>query len=263
MEAVIKQADIKQPDLVDITGGAPEMNQYLGRFVSGLRGHGHRVQVRTNLTVLLGFEWDGFIQMYRENGVKLVASLPCYEEAEVDSVRGDGTFDDSIRVLQELNEASYGIDDRLQLDLVFNPEDAFLPPNQSNLEGVFKSKLKEEYGVVFNHLITITNMPVGRFADKLSNDGTIETYMGLLRETYNPNTLDGLMCRAQVSVDYDGTLYDCDFNLANKLPIPGKPNVKDPSLDLDTLDKRVIVTGSHCFGCTAGEGSSCGGALVP
>lgn len=177
-------------------------------------------------------------------------------------MRGDGTFDDSVILLKEFNKVGYGVEEDLQLDLVFNPEDAFLPPNQSNLEQVFKLRLKEDFGIVFNHLITITNMPVGRFEDKLREEGTFETYMDMLKETYNPETLDSLMCRSQISVDYDGTLYDCDFNLANKMPLSNKPNIKDSSLDLTSLKNRKIVTDLHCFGCTAGEGSSCGGALV-
>ncbi len=237
------------------------MNPHLEKFVSELAKQRHNIQVRTNLTVLLDGERNKFIQIYRENGVKLVASLPCYEAAEVDSIRGDGTFNDSIIILKELNQAGYG-KDQLQLDLIFNPEDAFLPPNQSNLEDVFKLRLKEDFGIVFDHLITITNMPVGRFEDNLREEGTLETYIDMLKATYNPETLDGLMCRTQISIDYDGTLYDCDFNLANKMPLSNKPNIKDPSLDLTSLNNRNIVTGSHCFGCTAGEGSSCRGALV-
>ena len=262
MQAIIKYADLLKPSLVDITGGAPEMNPHLRHFVSKLTKHGHKVQVRTNLTVLLEGERDDIIRMYRENGVKIVASLPCYEAAEVDSVRGDGTFDDSVLILKELNKAGYGIEEELQLDLVFNPEDAFLPPNQSNLETVFKKRLTDDFGIVFNHLMTITNMPVGRFEDKLKAEGNLENYMGLLKETFNPETLRGLMCLNQISVDFDGTLHDCDFNLANKMPLQGKPNIKDPELDLTSLPNRLIVTGNHCFGCTAGEGSSCGGALV-
>ena len=262
MQATIEHAFEAKPRLIDITGGAPEMNPHLEKFVSMLAKQGHKIQIRTNLTVLLDSEWNKFIQIYRRNGVKLVASLPCYEAAEVDSVRGDGTFNDSVKILKELNQEGYCIEERLQLDLVFNPEDAFLPPNQSNLEGVFKFRLKEDFGIVFNHLITIINMPVGRFADKLREEGTLQTYMEMLKKTYNSKTLDGLMCRTQISVDYDGTLYDCDFNLANKMPLLNKPNIKDQSLDLTSLNNRTIVTGPHCFGCTAGEGSSCGGALV-
>ena len=238
------------------------MNPFLGDFITDLTKHGHNVQVRTNLTVLLDEEREGFIQLYKLNGVKLVASLPCYEEAEVDSVRGDGTFDDSIEILKRLNLVGYGIDDQLQLDLVFNPEAAFLPPNQSNLEKTYKLKLKEDFGIFFNHLIAITNMPVGRFEDKLMVEDNLESYMKLLRDNFNRDTLDGLMCRTQISIDYDGALYDCDFNLANKLPLSNKPNINDPSLDLNKFNNRTIITEAHCFGCTAGEGSSCSGALV-
>jgi radical SAM/Cys-rich protein len=262
MQAIIEHANKVKPRLVDITGGAPEMNPHLENFVTELAKKGHNIQVRTNLTVLHDVERNKFIQIYREKDVKLVASLPCYEAAEVDSVRGDGSFDDSVIILKEFNIVGYGVEEDLQLDLVFNPEDAFLPPNQSNLEQVFKLRLKEDFGIVFNHLITITNMPVGRFEDKLREEGTFESYMDMLKETYNPETLDSLMCRTQISVDYDGTLYDCDFNLANKMTLSKKPNIKDSSLDLTSLKNRKIVTDLHCFGCTAGEGSSCGGALV-
>ena len=262
MKAIVRHADKQNPRYIDITGGSPEMNPYLGDFITELTKHAHSVQVRTNLTVLLDEEREGFIQMYKRNRVKLVASLPCYEDAEVDSVRGDGTFKDSVETLRRLNLAGYGVDDRLQLDLVFNPEDAFLPPNQTNLEKVFKLRLKKDFGLFFNRLITITNMPVGRFEDKLRAEDNLESYMKLLMDNFNQDTLEGLMCRTQISVDYDGTLYDCDFNLANKLPLINKPNINDPSIDLSKLNNRTIITGAHCFGCTAGEGSSCSGALV-
>ncbi len=238
------------------------MNPYLGDFIGELTRSGHPVQVRTNLTVLLEKEREDLVQMYRDNWVKLVASLPCYEGAEVDSVRGEGTFDDSVKMLRRLNTTGYGVDDRLQLDLVFNPEHAFLPPNQGQLEETFKNRLEEDFGVVFNNLITITNMPVGRFEEKLRTEGNMDGYMKLLRDGFNPHTLGRLMCRTQISVDYDGTLFDCDFNLANKMPLKDKPNIKDTFIDLNDLKNRNIVTGSHCFGCSAGEGSSCSGALV-
>jgi radical SAM/Cys-rich protein len=262
MQAIIWHANLLKPRLVDITGGAPEMNSYLGDLIGDLTKSGHPVQVRTNLTVLLEKEGEGLVQIYRDNRVKLVASLPCYEDAEVDSVRGEGTFDDSVKMLRRLNTAGYGVDDRLQLDLVFNPEHAFLPPNQEQLEETFKIRMEEDFGVVFNNLITITNMPVGRFEEKLRTEGKIDSYMKLLRDSFNPNTLGRLMCKTQISVDYDGTLFDCDFNLANKMPLKNKPNIKDPFIDLSNLINRNIVTGLHCFGCSAGEGSSCSGALV-
>jgi radical SAM/Cys-rich protein len=262
MQAIIRHANLLKPRLVDITGGAPEMNSHLGGFIGKLTKSGHPVQVRTNLTVLLEKERESFVQIYRDNYVKLVASLPCYEDAEVDSVRGEGTFDDSVKMLRRLNTAGYGVDDRLQLDLVFNPEYAFLPPNQKQLEETFKNRLDEDFGVVFNNLITITNMPVGRFEEKLKTEGNMDSYIKLLRDGFNPNTLERLMCKTQISVDYDGTLFDCDFNLANKIPLKNKPNINDPFIDLNKLKNRNIVTSLHCFGCTAGEGSSCGGALV-
>jgi radical SAM/Cys-rich protein len=218
--------------------------------------------VRTNLTVLLEKEMDNLIQVYRDNRVIIVASLPCYEDKEVDSVRGEGTFGESLEILRRLNLAGYGINEKLHLDLVFNPEHAFLPPNQENLEKTFKIRLEEDFGVVFNNLITITNMPVGRFEDKLRAEGNMGSYMKLLRDDFNPNTLDRLMCKTQISVDYDGTLFDCDFNLANKMPLKNKPNINDLFIDLNDLKNRNIVTGPHCFGCSAGEGSSCSGALV-
>lgn len=261
MKAIISLADAMTPSLVDLTGGAPEMNPHLGEFIETLREAGHRVQARTNLTALLEPWGEQFIQIYSDHGVKLVASLPCYEAAEVDSVRGDGTFDDSVVALQRLNEAGYGRGGELELDLVFNPEGAFLPPEQSMLEGVFHEKLKREHGIVFDSLITIANMPVGRFTEHLKLNGMYEEYMELLRETYNPETRGNLMCRHQLSVGWDGALFDCDFNLALGMPMAGAPNVSDPGLDLKELRDRRIVTGVHCFGCTAGQGSSCSGAL--
>ncbi len=262
MQEILKHVNLLKPRLVDITGGAPELNPYLGDFIGELSRSGYPVQVRTNLTVLLEKENKGLVKVYRDYLVKIVASLPCYEEAEVDSVRGEGTFDESIKMLRRLNEIGYGENDLLQLDLVFNPEHALLPPNQEKLEDVFKTRLKEDYGIVFNRLITITNMPVGRFEDKLRKEGELGEYIKLLHDSYNPKTLDNLMCKTQISIDYDGTLFDCDFNLAKKIPLEDKPNINDQYIDLNDFKEREIITGSHCFGCSAGEGSSCRGALV-
>jgi radical SAM/Cys-rich protein len=262
IQEIIKQANQLKPKLVDITGGAPEMNPHLTDFIIELTNHGHPIQVRTNLTVLLEKEMEGLIQIYRDNCVKLVASLPCYEHKRVDHVRGKGTFDDSIKIMKKLNKSGYGVHDKLQLDLVFNPKDAFLPPSQSNLEKTYKLRLKEDFGIVFNHLIKIINMPIGRFKDKLIEENTFARYLNLLQDNFNPNTLDKLMCKTQICVDYDGFLYDCDFNLANKMPLEGKPNIKDTNIKWNDLKKRTIITGLHCFGCTAGEGSSCNGAII-
>ncbi len=259
---LVKSANILNPSLVDITGGAPEMNPYLKDFINELDRYGHPIQVRTNLTVLLEGRRGDFIKFYKDKCVKLVASLPCYEAEEVNSVRGEGTFEKSIESLKVLNTVGYGVEDKLELDLVFNPEDAFLPPNQKMLEETYKVRLKEDYGIVFNNLITITNMPVGRFEIKLRDEGNLNSYMKLLIDRFNPETLTGLMCRTQISVNYDGGLFDCDFNIARNKPVKGKPNIRDPNLDLNTLKVRNIVTDSHCYGCTAGEGSSCSGAII-
>ena len=258
---LVEITDSMSPKLVDITGGAPELNPYVREFISMLTGHGHRVQLRTNLTALLLDE--SFITFFVSNKVKLVASLPCYEAAEVDSVRGDGTFDDSILALRMLNEVGYGVEPHLELDLVFNPEADFLPPPQDKLEETFHRKLREDFGVEFTHLIVISNMPVGRFRENLVETGKFSGYMSLLRDSFNPETLIALMCRHQLNVNWDGTVYDCDFNLALGLPIiTGIINVNNPDFDHEKLLDREIVLGDHCFGCTAGQGSSCSGALT-
>lgn len=262
MQLVISKAHEIKPKLIDITGGAPELNPYLGKFVKTLRENGHKVQVRTNLTILLEMGMETMIEFYRDNGVKLVASLPCYLRKEVDSVRGDGTFQKSIEVLKRLNRVGYGLDSELELDLVFNPEGAFLPPEQSSLEHEYQSELQERLGIAFDKLIAISNMPVGRFSQLLHKHNMYEKYDQLLRESFNFKTLEGLMCRHQVDVGWDGTIYDCDFNLGLRLPIGyGFPSHMT-AFDLAKLSCRRIFTGNHCFGCTAGNGSSCGGALV-
>lgn len=259
MEEVLRAAAAIRPKLVDLTGGAPEHNPHLTWLVRSLQDAGHPVQVRTNLTVLEETGMDRMMSFYRDSGVKLVASLPCFYRAEVDTVRGDGVFDKSIRVVQHLNELGYGREGDLVLDLVFNPEADFLPGEQKALQARYREILGTDYGIVFNDLLTIANMPVGRFRDQLEANGTLESYDELLRSTYNPRTVDHLMCRSQIDVGPDGRLYDCDFNLASNLPVEGGRHIRD--LDLDALVGRRIVTGDHCFGCTAGQGSSCGGAL--
>jgi radical SAM/Cys-rich protein len=262
MQLVLDKTSEIRPGLIDITGGAPELNPHLRRFVKTLRENHYSIQVRTNLAILLEPRIEHLIDFYRDNGVKLVASLPCYLRKEVDSVRGDGTFTKSIEVLKRLNDVGYGLDPRLELDLVFNPEGAFLPPQQSVLEREYHAELQEKFGIVFNNLITITNMPVGRFSELLHQQNRYEKYSHLLRESFNLKTLDRLMCRHQVDVGWDGAIYDCDFNLGLKLPIGyGVPSHID-AFDFAALSRRRIVTGDHCFGCTAGNGSSCGGALV-
>ena len=262
MQHVLDTARKIQPKLIDITGGAPELNPLLQRFVRSLRENRHNVQVRTNLTVLLQPTMETMMNFYRDTGVKLVASFPCYTKKNVDPVRGDGVFEKSIEALNSLNAIGYGSDPSLKLDLVYNPAGAFLPPEQSSLESDYRKELEANFGIVFNNLITLTNMPIGRFLQLLRQQNQYREYDRLLRESFNPKTLDGLMCRHQVEVGWDGTLYDCDFNLALQLPISCGAPSHITDFSLATHSSRRIVTGNHCFGCTAGYGSSCGGALA-
>lgn len=259
MSRVVELADKIQPSLVDITGGAPEMNPNIRWLITELSKGEYKTQLRTNLTALLLDK--SIIDFLVKFKVKLVASLPCYEAHEVDSVRGDGTFDKSIKVLNILNEVGYS--NKLELDLVYNPEKDFLPPNQKMLEEVYRKRLNEDYGIKFTNLITIANMPVGRFRENLEKEKKYKAYMKLLRDTFNPETISDLMCRHQVNVNWDGTIYDCDFNLACGLPMMiEKNNINDAEFDIEILLDRTIAYEEYCFGCAAGQGSSCSGALI-
>jgi radical SAM/Cys-rich protein len=260
MEVILKVAKYVRPELVDITGGAPELNPSLPHFLKALVDRNYKVQVRTNLTVLLDPILRGQMELYRDLQIRLVGSLPCYKEADVDNVRGDGVFKKSLKILTKLNELGYGINPELELDLVFNPEAAFLSPDQSDLEATYKEILSSEWGVHFNRLLTITNMPVGRFKQWLDEEQQTAHYQQLLEEAFNPDTLDKLMCRHQVCVGWDGLIYDCDFNFAIKLPVATTPK-HIHQFDPASHKTREIMTGPHCFGCTAGKGSSCAGAL--
>ncbi len=260
MEEVLKVADQIHPELIDITGGSPELNPSLPRFLRALADKNYKIQVRTNLTVLLDPVLSGIMDLYRELRIRVVGSLPCYLEADVDRQRGNGVFKKSIQILKDFNALGYGVNPELELDLVFNPEGAFLPSDQSELEATYKDILSNEFGISFNHLLTITNMPIGRFKQLLDEEEQASHYQMLLENTFNPDTLDKLMCRYQVCIGWDGLIYDCDFNFALKLPVVTTPkNVHQ--FDSVTHRTREIVTGPHCFGCTAGSGSSCGGAL--
>ena len=260
MENIIEIADNIQPELIDITGGAPELNPSLPQFLKALNARNHRVQVRTNLTVLLDPALRGQMELYRDFQIRLVGSLPCYLEDDVDRVRGEGTFKKSIKILKALNKLGYGLKHELEIDLIFNPEDASLPPNQSELETTYREILSTEFGVHFNRLLTITNMPIGRFRQLLEAERLETQYQQLLENSFNPATLDKLMCRHQVCIGWDGLIYDCDFNFALKLPVSTTPK-QIQQFDPASHKIREIVTGPHCFGCTAGSGSSCGGAL--
>ena len=250
---------------VDLTGGAPELNENFRDLVRHARALGLNVIDRCNLTVLFEPGMEDLADFLTEQGVEVVASLPCYSEENVDKQRGVGVFDKSIAALRDLNTRGYGqAGSPLRLNLVYNPVGAFLPPDQRELELQYRAQLRDAFGIEFSSLITITNMPIKRFAEQLSRNGEHDTYMSLLVNHFNIETIPGLMCRSMVSIGYDGSLYDCDFN--QMLEIPLQLEGRDASLnDLDSfaqLGGTPIETYTHCFGCTAGAGSSCGGALA-
>jgi radical SAM/Cys-rich protein len=257
-------------DTLDVTGGAPEMHPDFRDLVRGARALGRRVIDRCNLTILFEEGQEDTDVFLAEQGVEIVASLPCYSLENVEAQRGRGVFDRSIRALQRLNALGYGrahgssapnANGELRLDLIYNPVGAFLPPEQASLEDDYRAELGERFGIVFDRLLTITNMPIKRFAHDLHRRGEYEAYMGLLVNHFNPANVEGLMCRSLVSVGHDGVLYDCDFNQALEIPLPDSPRTIYDVDDLDALQGNPIATGPHCFGCTAGAGSSCGGAL--
>ena len=248
--------------LADVTGGAPELNPFFRRFIGAIRAEGIRVQVRTNLTVLAEPGMEGLPEFLRDHRVQLVGSMPCYLEENVRSQRGIGAYEKSIASIRRLNAVGYGSDPALPLNLVYNPGGPFLPPSQSALEEDYRRELGQRFGIRFNRLLTLANMPLGRFREELGRRNAEKDYLRLLRQSFNPETVQGLMCRHQISVGWDGALYDCDFNLALGLRVNhGAPDhIRD--FKAEALALRRIVTGEHCFGCTAGSGSSCGGALV-
>jgi radical SAM/Cys-rich protein len=262
MSAIVRLASALPGCLVDLTGGAPELHPAFRRFVTMLREAGVAVQVRTNLTV---FDEPGQAdtpEFLAGQQVRLVASLPCYLNENVTAQRGGGVFPRSLVALRRLNALGYGRRDELPLNLVYNPGGPFLPPEQTTLEADYRRTLRACYGVEFNRLLTIANMPMGRFLQDLSAHGKLDGYRALLRDNFNPLTLPGLMCRHQICVAWDGRLADCDFNLVLGLGLaPGMPQQVE-ELQPGVLRGRRIVTGEHCFACTAGNGSSCGGALV-
>jgi radical SAM/Cys-rich protein len=262
MERVLDLVDETGCRFVDLTGGAPELNHNLKRFIKALRGRDVHVQVRTNLTILLEPEMAGLAEFFYAQQVGLVASMPCYLEENVDAQRGPGTYAGSVEVIRMLNGLGYGAVGGLPLDLVYNPGGPSLPPPQKKLEEEYKRELWQRFAVEFSNLITITNIPIGRFQADLRREGREADYWSLLQQSFNPNTLDGLMCRSQISVGWDGTLYDCDFNLALNLPIQPVDQTMLGHCNPAQLEIRPVVTGSHCFACTSGSGSSCSGTLV-
>ena len=259
VDGVISLASKRKGLLFDITGGAPELHPRLIELITALKSLGHRVQVRTNLTILTSPDYIHLIKFYSDNDVNLVASLPCYLEANITAQRGEGAYDASISALQSLNDSGYG--ERLPLNLVYNPGGPFLPPSQSALEEAYKSELFERFGITFTSLLTITNMPIGRFMEELESTGEAASYKKLLVDSFNPRNIDALMCRHQICINWDGALRDCDFNHALSIPTSGDAPKHISEVDWKKIEGRKISTGEHCFGCTAGSGSSCAGAL--
>ena len=253
--------EYKIPTL-DITGGAPELISDFRYFVIEARKTGAKIIVRHNLTVMFEEGYEDLPEFFAENECEVVCSLPYFLQQQTDAQRGAGVFDKSIEGLKKLNAVGYGTDEKLILNLVYNPVGAFLPPEQTAIEADFRRELKTRYDISFNNLFTITNMPIARYLDWLRRSGNEEKYMQKLVGAFNPNTINGLMCRNLISVDWRGNLYDCDFNQMLELGIDDELPRTIFDFDLARLEKRRVVTANHCFGCTAGSGSSCGGAVA-
>ncbi len=263
VDAVLECLAASGARTLDLTGGAPELNPHFRRLVREARGLGVEVIDRCNLTVLETPGQEDTAEFLAEHGVRIVASLPCYLRKNVDAQRGAGVFDASIRVLRRLNALGYGRGGGLVLELVHNPPGPVLPGGQAALEADYRRVLGDRHGVVFDRLLVLANMPIRRFGSTLVSRGELEGYLGLLRSAHRPENLEAVMCRSLVSVDWQGLVYDCDFNQMLGLPlrVPGRGAVHVRELAQIRLEGNPIVVAGHCYGCTAGQGSSCGGAL--
>ena len=245
---------------VDLTGGAPEMNQYFQYMIKKLREKNIHIIDRCNLTILEEKGMSNMVDFLAQQEVEIVASLPCYKDTNVDAQRGKGVFTKSIKALQHLNKKGYGLNKKLMLNLVYNPQGATLPPKQWELELEYKSYLLENYNISFNNLFTITNMPINRFGITLVSKKIFHKYMDLLKSTFSQIAKENVMCRNLLSIDYNGYVYDCDFNQMLGIDISNiRTHIKD--VKQDELVNKIIATGDHCYGCTAGSGSSCGGVI--
>lgn len=261
---VVRYLESSDVAVLDLTGGAPEINSHFRDLVTRARELGVRVMDRCNLTIIEEPGQQDLTEFLASNQVEIAASLPCYIEENVNRQRGDGVFEKSIRALRKLNNLGYGIvGSGLALDLVYNPQGPTLPPPQGELEQQYRRHLIDEYGVSFNHLFTLANMPIQRFGSTLISRGQFNEYMGTLRTAYREENLESVMCRSLISVDWQGFVYDCDFNQMLGLPLryKNRRNLRLDDLIGHDLDGNPIVVRDHCFGCTAGQGSSCGGAL--
>jgi radical SAM/Cys-rich protein len=250
--------------IVDLTGGAPEMIpdfRYFIEQVKSLQPDRHIID-RCNLTILLQRGYQDLAAFLARNKVEIIASMPCYSPGNVNAQRGEGVFEGSIAALQLLNLLGYGIDPDLPLHLVYNPVGAFLAPSQIELETDYKRELKQHFGIVFNSLYALTNLPIGRFASYLRHNNKLDEYMELLIQAFNPATIHGLMCRNTISVGWRGEVYDCDFNQQLEMQWNNGAPISLWDVDPEKIENRKIMTGNHCFGCTAGAGSGCGGAIL-
>ena len=263
VDRVIDWFALTEIPTIDLTGGAPEMIPNFRYFIERVKTlrPSRRVIDRCNLTILLEPGYEGLAQFLARHKVEIIASMPCYTAENVNAQRGQGVFDSSIKALRVLNSLGYGSD--LPLHLVYNPVGAFLPGPQAELEADYKRELKKHFGIIFNNLYTITNLPIARFASYLRHNNKLEEYMQLLIDNFNPATVFGLMCRNTISVGWTGEVFDCDFNqMLNMNWRNGSGPLHLWDLDPAAVENREILTGNHCFGCTAGAGSSCAGALV-
>jgi radical SAM/Cys-rich protein len=265
VDLVLRVLEARSLATLDITGGAPELNPHFRRLVTGARRLGVRVIDRCNLTIVNEPGFEDLAQVLAGERVEITASLPCYTKDNVERQRGEHVFESSILALRKLNALGYGHDGSgLTLNLVYNPLGAFLPPAQDKLEADYRRELGLHFGIVFNHLFTLANMPIARFGSTLVSQGRFDAYMQLLRGAHNPANLEGVMCRSLVSVDWRGYLYDCDFNQMLGIPLvaAGRPRRHLSDLLHQDLNEEAIAVADHCYGCTAGQGSSCGGALA-
>lgn len=254
-EHIIEAFKLGGYSTIDITGGAPEMNPNFRWFLEEISKYAKTILVRTNLIILIVKGYQDIFYLYKKLKVQIVASLPYYNEKVVAKQRGKGVFSKSIQVIQKLNELGYGVEPELILNLVYNPNGAYLPPKQENIEKIYKKKLYKNFGIVFNNLFVITNNPIGRFSQFLQKEDLYDGYMKKLYKAYNEDTVENVMCRYMISIGPDGKLYDCDFNLIENLQVNNKINTVE-KLAKEKIGIRKIVTGLHCYGCTAGSGSS-------
>ena len=263
MDLCLDAIDKSGCSTVDLTGGAPEMNPDFRWFVEQLSAKGKKIIVRCNLTIIVANKkYNDLPEFFKKHKIEVASSLPYFSSTKTDAQRGDGVFDKSIKALKMLNNVGYGVEGSgLKLDLVYNPSGAFLPPDQASLQADFKKKLKDRFDIVFNELYAITNLPISRYLEYLVASENYEGYMNKLVDAYNPAAASGVMCRNTISIGWDGYIFDCDFNQMLDLKVAAKgQHLKD--FDIDALNNRHVIVNQHCYGCTAGAGSSCGGTTA-